>query len=521
MLYFGHLTIDQVIFHLVQPLPEANFSPLYSYFATSLLPAILLTWLAFRLLYLPPRRQLAVDSPAPSSTFAVDDRAKSLVAVSPAEMELSRSISQINRLLIAKEPLRSNYPIRHFLLKHQFLLAGVLLLSSILAICYTFSLPQYLHGTWNQSPLMSEKFVDTTKVQLEFPAKRRNLIYIFLESVESSFTEAQYGGLGKHNYIPHLTELALTEGNIHFSNADKLGGARQVAPLGWTVAGMVAQSGGIPLKTPFNPNDYGKDTDFLPGLFNLGDCLAREGYNLELILGSNSRFGNRQKLYSEHGQYRILDFLAMKREHFVDSGYDNGFWGVEDEKLFDIAKQRLTELAKRNQPFAVSMLTVDTHFPNGYLYDDFPQPFDNSYANALYCSDQRVYDFVHWIEEQDFFPDTTIVLSGDHLTMANLFVKSNLDQEGERTVYNCIINPDPKLKNIPQSRLHNRIFTTMDFFPTTLAALGVNIEGDKLAYGTNLFSDHPTLPEELGFEHFRELMEGYSSFYNKKFFNNH
>lgn len=40
----------------------------------------------------------------------------------------------------------------------------------------------------------------------------------------------------------------------------------------------------------------------------------------------------------------------------------------------------------------------------------------------------------------------------------------------------------------------------MDDFPTTLAALGVQIEGDRLGLGTNLFSEVPTLLEKYGME---------------------
>ena len=36
----------------------------------------------------------------------------------------------------------------------------------------------------------------------------------------------------------------------------------------------------------------------------------------------------------------------------------------------------------------------------------------------------------------------------------------------------------------------NRDFSTLDFFPTTLASLGVQIEGDRLGLGTNLFSNN-------------------------------
>ena len=45
----------------------------------------------------------------------------------------------------------------------------------------------------------------------------------------------------------------------------------------------------------------------------------------------------------------------------------------------------------------------------------------------------------------------------------------------ERVVYNVIINSD-----LETERTKNRLFTTMDMYPTTLAALGVKISGDKL-----------------------------------------
>ena len=44
----------------------------------------------------------------------------------------------------------------------------------------------------------------------------------------------------------------------------------------------------------------------------------------------------------------------------------------------------------------------------------------------------------------------------------------------------------------------NREFNTMDMFPTTLASLGVNIEGNYLGLGVNLFSDQPTISEQYG-----------------------
>ena len=64
---------------------------------------------------------------------------------------------------------------------------------------------------------------------------------------------------------------------------------------------------------------------------------------------------------------------------------------------------------------------------------------------------------------------------------------------------------------------HNREATTLDMFPTTLAALGVSIEGDRLGMGTNLFSDEETLAEKLGIEKLNEELMYKSKFYEVLF----
>lgn len=55
---------------------------------------------------------------------------------------------------------------------------------------------------------------------------------------------------------------------------------------------------------------------------------------------------------------------------------------------------------------------------------------------------------------------------------------------------------------------NRRDFTTFDMFPTTLASIGVKIQGNRLGLGTNLFSDEPTLLETYGME---EMKVGVSS----------
>lgn len=62
----------------------------------------------------------------------------------------------------------------------------------------------------------------------------------------------------------------------------------------------------------------------------------------------------------------------------------------------------------------------------------------------------------------------------------------------------------------------NRSFSTLDLFPTTLSALGVSIEGNRLGLGTNLFSEEMTLMEKLGFDEFSNELSKTSSFYNQQ-----
>ena len=89
------------------------------------------------------------------------------------------------------------------------------------------------------------------------------------------------------------------------------------------------------------------------------------------------------------------------------------------------------------------------------------------------------------------------------------------DENYERTVYNLFINSAVNTNDI-----YNRQFSTLDLFPTTLASLGVEIEGNKLALGTNLFSGEDTLIEKYGYEKVNEEFKLKSTFYNNKFIYN-
>ena len=67
-------------------------------------------------------------------------------------------------------------------------------------------------------------------------------------------------------------------------------------------------------------------------------------------------------------------------------------------------------------------------------------------------------------------------------------------------------------------RENDREFATFDMFPTTLAALGVKIEGDKLGIGVNLFSDAETLTEKYGYDDLEAELQKKSDYYLDYFY---
>lgn len=229
------------------------------------------------------------------------------------------------------------------------------------------------------------------------------------------------------------------------------------------------------------------------------------------MLGSDIVFGGRQAYFDSHGECEIWDYNTAKQYDKIDEDY-YVWWGFEDEKLFEYAKEKMTDLASSEEPFNLTLLTADTHFEDGYVCDLCGDEFgDDQYANVMACSSRQVAELIQWIQEQPFYENTTIILSGDHLTMDKDFC---IDCDSyERRVYNAFINVPEELDSSFE-KTHNREFTTLDMFPTTLAALGATIEGDRLALGTNLFSDEDTLTEKYGINEFNTELMKKSLFYN-------
>lgn len=375
---------------------------------------------------------------------------------------------------------------------------------------------EYLVSQKKESHFIEQNYVDPRTTKITFPEQKRNLIYIYLESMESTFASKEDGGGLDFNCIPELTKLA--EENTNFSNTDKLGGGYPAYGGTWTMAGIFSQTSGIPIKNSEQTDDVNatlaEQSSFSSQARNLEDIFADEGYNQCFMIGSDATFGGRRAYFESHGkgQTEICDYNTAKENGQIPEDY-YVWWGYEDQKLFANAQEKLTELSSKDEPFNFTMLTVDTHFEDGYVCEQCQNEFgDNQYANVMACSSRQVDAFVKWIQQQPFYENTTIVISGDHLTMDSDFC-NDVSEDYERSVYNVFINL-PEGLDTSFEKTHSREFATLDIFPTTLAAMGVTIEGDRLALGVNLFSDEQTLTEQYGRKGLdKELMKK-SKFYD-------
>lgn len=348
----------------------------------------------------------------------------------------------------------------------------------------------YAKNQTTSSRFIEDNYVDPNSVSLTFPEKKRNLIYIFLESMENTYSSEEYGGAFSENTILELTELSLENENFS-GDQETLNGGVPLTGATWTVGAMFAQTSGLLLKIPIEGNSMDTQKEFFPGLTTLGDILDDAGYDQTLLIGSDGTFGGRKLYFEEHGNYDVMDYNYCEQNGLIPEGY-RVFWGFEDKKLFDIAKDTLKEKAASDEPFNLTMLTVDTHFEDGYVCDECDDTFgENQYANVMACSSRRVAEFVKWVQSQDFYENTTIVISGDHLTMDSDFCEDVPDTY-ERKVFTTYINAPVQ----PTDTTKYREYSTFDQFPTTLAALGVSIEGNHLGLGTNLFSSEITLIEK-------------------------
>lgn len=400
------------------------------------------------------------------------------------------------------------YPFKH-INKHKIISTLVLILISAYIITNNLNCIKFIKNSSSKSKFIEINYVAPEEIRVNF-AEKRNLIYIIVESLETTFFTRSQGGYWNYEVIPELYNLTIDKDSVAFYNTDMHEQMTMMAGTTWTTAGVVSNSTGLPFKIPIDGNEYHSE-NFMNGAYALGDMLKDNGYYNELVSSAKTNFGGIKEYYTKHGNYNIIDSNSLSQYGYSVNKEDYNGWGFNDRYLYEIAKDRLTTLSKQDKPFNLQLITIDTHFPDGFKYSFSSNKYNTQYENVYATSSKLLNDFIIWIKEQDFYKNTTIVILGDHISMQEEYFASRGIEYKNRYMYNCYINPAVEpIKN------EERIYTELDTYPTIIAALGGEIPGNRLGLGVNLFSKQKTLAEKYGVDFLNEEILKKSKFYNNK-----
>lgn len=88
-------------------------------------------------------------------------------------------------------------------------MAGLLsVVGSIIYVQSSYDIIGYLTNKNQETSLYAQYYVDPRSVEISDDGQHKNLIFIYLESMENAYADLDSGGKQEVNYMPNLTKLA-------------------------------------------------------------------------------------------------------------------------------------------------------------------------------------------------------------------------------------------------------------------------------------------------------------------------
>jgi phosphoglycerol transferase len=322
-------------------------------------------------------------------------------------------------------------------------------------------------------------YVDPRQAQpREGPGKLKNLVLIYVESLEDTYGDARIWG---RDLLRPVRDL----GGVSFANYRPAPGAT------WTIAAIVATQCGVPLRvvSQYDIKQRGENARaFLPGATCLGDILHEHGFRNVFLGGAPLSFAGKGQFFTDHHYH-----VAYGREQWQKEGVGGdalGEWGLYDEALYAQAKVKLEELHRSGQRFNLTMLTLDTHNPHGFRSPGCRRRGLRSFEDIVSCASHELADFVQFIQRKGYLEDTNVVIVGDHLAVSNP-VYDSLRKISNRRMFNRFISQDLPSKNTED-------ILPFDLFPSILEFMGFDVPGKRLGLGQSAFGGTSLRrPEEM------------------------
>ncbi|MGL5903078.1 MAG: LTA synthase family protein, partial [Cetobacterium sp.] len=283
-----------------------------------------------------------------------------------------------------------------------------------------------------------EEYIGKDKIE----AKRgKNIVIIYLESFEQNWLDNSLF-LGKE-LVPNLKNRMNNKEWTVFSNYISLPGST------WTLGAQYSTLTGVPTYFGFEGNTVFQTIKKYNGV-SVGNILEKADYNQVYMNGSSLEFAGHGKMYNFFG------FKTYGRDE-LPKYYLQHDWGIKDKDLFEEAKKKYLELSKKEKPFNLTLLTVDSHFPKGYpderLLEKIPRKDLSSLEYVIKSTDYLLDDFIKFLEKQENYKDTVVYILPDHLLMGSEKLVpevKNLKQKERKLFFmtnaNSLSNMDTKEK---------------------------------------------------------------------------
>jgi phosphoglycerol transferase len=340
-------------------------------------------------------------------------------------------------------------------------LPHIVLISGVIIFGYRYSLLSYLASRVGEDRF-AQLYVDPRNVRLHRTAPVKNLVLIYIESLEDTYRDKAIFGV---NLLDRLDALP----GVSFDY-------RPAPGTGWTIGAIVGTQCGIPLQfvTQMDDLETGEHVrSFLPGAVCLPDILHGYGYR-NVFLGSASlSYAGKGKFLRSHHYDQAFGYEEWRKIRESVHGWN--VWGIYDDDLFAFAKEKLVELHQSAVPFNLTLLTVDTHNPGGFYSRSCRAEGPSQFQTIIRCVSGEAADLVNFIRDRGFLADTNIVIIGDHLAMPNP-VYSKLLSSPHRKIFNKFISASPFEKSSDE-------IIPFDLFPTLLEFVGIQVDGQRLALG--------------------------------------
>ncbi|MFT4231528.1 MAG: sulfatase-like hydrolase/transferase, partial [Leucobacter sp.] len=228
--------------------------------------------------------------------------------------------------------------------------------------------------------------------------------------------------------------------------------------------------------------------EYLGGATCLGDVLSREGYRNVYMGGANAAFAAKGTFLRTHGYDEVHDLEEWRSLGETEIRED---WGLSDRRLFDRAREEIVRLHESDEPFNLTMLTLDTHeSPWVYDYCRWDEGAEAEMTAVTFCSMQQVAGFIGFMEEEGILEDTAVVVMGDHRKMlaeGNSYLEELQDRES-RTIFNRFWSPD----GVEFARDE---IDQLSMYATLLELAGVELPDHRAGIGVSTLAPRDEVPD--------------------------